>query len=190
MLLTWQANELKDTTRLTDAAVIELSRQMGALNGYNILDRLKDWRTAGMWNNYLWAFAAVDPDDTKTVKIAINSLGCLDIGINLPLAWKGADQWTKGGGPRYRPNSWGPHSVPLVGYDETHVYASSWGRVYPMTWEALTYYCDEAYGTIDPTWIARDATSPSGIDLAGILETLRAIGANAPQIDLGHLRSS
>lgn len=36
-LLNWRANELNDLQRITDAAVIDLSRTMGALQGYNIL---------------------------------------------------------------------------------------------------------------------------------------------------------
>lgn len=184
MLLTWRANELQDATRLTDSAVIDLSRSMRALNGYSILDRLKYWRKTGMWGDYLWAFAYVPHRDQEQVKIAINHLGGLDIGINLPAAWRGADEWTTGSGPRFRPNSWGPHSVPLVGYNQTHVFAATWGEVIPCTWDALAYYCDEGYALIDPNWIARDSISPSGIDLNALHAALCEIGANAPQLNL------
>ncbi len=48
MRLTWRMNELDDSRRISDREVIELSRTMGALNGYVILDRLKWWRKKGM----------------------------------------------------------------------------------------------------------------------------------------------
>lgn len=164
-ILAWRANELSDTRRISDNAVIELSREMGALNGYNILDRLRYWRKLGMWANLLWAFASVDPLDRPSIARAINTFGVVDIGVNLPLAWRNADEWTTGTGRNYRPGSWGGHSVPLVGYDKTNVYAVTWGQIVPMTWDALTTYCDEAYALIDPDWIAGDSFSPSGLDL-------------------------
>jgi hypothetical protein len=176
-ILVWRANELDDTRRIADAAVIELSRQMGATNGYNILDRLKYWRKESMWSNRLWAFAAIDPDDIVQIKDTINTFGVADIGINLPIAWQGAPEWTTGAGRSYRPGSWGGHSVPLAGYDEDFVYAVSWGKIIPMTWDALPEYCDEAYALIDALWIARDAVTPCGYDLQAIRAELNALQA-------------
>lgn len=175
-LLTWRANELQDFRRLTDAAVIELSRKMGALNGYNILDRLKYWRKNGMWGNKIWAYALIDPADEREVKQTIEIFGCADIGVNLPRAWKGKDVWDDGTGKDYTPNSWGPHSVPFVGYDELGAYCASWGEVFLMTWPAVARYCDEGYAIIDPDWIAGDDHHcPSGYDLALLRSDLDAI---------------
>jgi hypothetical protein len=150
---------------------------MAALEGYSILERLKYWRKNGMWANTLWAFLSVVPSYPDTVRTAINSFGDLDIGVNLPNAWRDADIWDTGSGRLYRPNSWGPHSVPLVGYDRQHVFAVSWGTVIPLTWAALTTFCDEAYALIDPDWIAGDSLTPSHFDLSQLHADLQTIAA-------------
>lgn len=169
-LLAWRTNELDDTKRITDSAVVELSRTMGALDGFNILERLKYWRREGMWADKIEAFAAVDQTDQTAIRHAINIFGCADIGLNMPAAWKKQTIWSTGRGPRYRPNSWGGHSVPIVGYDRENLYVVTWGEIQAMTWAALTAYCDEAYAIIDKNWTALDNITPSGVDLA----TLRA----------------
>jgi hypothetical protein len=176
-ILTWRANELDDTRRITDGAVIELSDDMGALNGYNILDRLKYWRKEGMWSNKLWAFAMIDATNPDQLKEVINTFGVADIGINLPNAWRDADEWKTGRGPYFRPGSWGSHSVPFVGYDEQHAYAVSWGRIFPITWEAIPAYVDEAYALIDPSWLEKDAVTPCGYNLPEIATELYALQA-------------
>lgn len=165
-ILAWAANESGDLRRIADSAVIELSREMGALDGYNILDRLNWWRKKGMWANRLWAYAQINPADESTMRTAINNFGCADIALSLPLAWQGADVWDTGYGRTYRPNSWGGHSVPIVGYDTNFLYVVTWGYIQTMTWQALAYYSDEAYALINPSWLAGgDATTPSGFDL-------------------------
>ena len=174
-LLCWRTNELDATQRITDSAVIELSRTMGAINGFSILERLKWWRKRGMWGDRLWAFAAVNPTNIDLIRLTINTFGCADIGLNLPRAWQSANLWDVGGGRAYEPGSWGGHSVPLVGYDEKFVYAVSWGSIVPMTWKAIPVYCDEAYALIDPNWIAADSIAPSGVDLTALHTDLMAL---------------
>ena len=179
-ILSWQANETGDKRRITDSAVIDLSREMGALDGYAILDRLKYWRKIGMWANDIWAFAAIKQGDETEIRIAVNEFGAADIGINLPNAWKSQDIWTTGHGRQYEPGSWGGHSVPIVGYDPTGVYVVTWGEIVRITWQALPVYCDEAYACIDPIWISRNAKNPAGIDLTTLHADLQAITKDKP----------
>lgn len=164
-IMAWRANELGDTRPITDTAVIELSREMGALDGFNILERLKYWRRVGMWSDKLWAYAAINPADPMQVKIAVNTFGCADIGVNMPRAWKSSDHWNVGKGSAYRPGTWGGHSVPVVGYDPDFLYVVTWGEIVRMSWDALATYCDEGYALIDQNWLAGDAETPSGFDL-------------------------
>ena len=178
LLLTWRANESHDARPITDQAVIALSREMGALDGYNILDRLKYWRTTGMFGDNLWAFTSLSPQNIDHVKLAIFTLGAADIGVNLPRAWQNADEWDVGYGPAYRPGTWGGHSVPHVGYDANNVYAVTWGQIIPMTWPALAYYCDEAYALIDSQWITQQGKSPVGLDLPSLHAALCDIDAD------------
>jgi hypothetical protein len=102
------------------------------------------------------------------------SLGAIDIGVNLPNGWRGADVWEANQG---RPGSWGGHSVPLIGYDAEYLYAVSWGQVIPMSYAALDQYVDEAYAVISPDWIAKDGITPSGFDLIKMRADLTAVAS-------------
>jgi hypothetical protein len=168
MRLTVRANELQDTRRLTDAEVIDQARAIGGLNGFAILDRLKIWRKSGLWKHKIWAFASVDLSDAVRVRQVINAFGAIDLGVALAAAWQSNCDWDTGAGRGYRPGSWGLHSVPAVGYDTEWLYVVTWGHLCRLSWNALPVYCDEAYCVIDPDWIAADAASPSGLDLAAL----------------------
>lgn len=168
----WEANESGVTKRLSDAEVIALSKQMGATDGYNILDRLNWWRTKGMWNDFIWAFASTNHHDHELTKLGINEFGGLDIGVNMPTAWQDSDVWDAGRGRTYTPGTWGGHSVPIIGYDAQYLYVVTWGDIVKMTWAALDEYVDEAYVSISPDWFAKDATTPSGFDLPALHDDL------------------
>lgn len=174
-ILGWRANELDDTKRLSDDQVIDLSRRMGALRGYNILERLNYWRKTGMWGDKIKAFASADPTDPTLIRQTIHLFGMADIGLNMPTAWQDQEIWDTGTGPRFRDGSWGGHSVPLIGYDDRHVYCVTWGQIQAITWPAFHRYCDEAYAVLDPQWTALDGIAPSGFDAATLEADLTAV---------------
>jgi hypothetical protein len=164
-ILTWRANAAQDSRRISDAAVINLARDLGGLHGYSILARLKYWRKKEMWANSLRAFALTDTRNPTQLRQLINAFGCLDIGLLLPVAWTRQPIWDTGKGPDYRPNSWGSHSVPIVAYDTELFYVVTWGKLQPITAQALAKYCDEAYALIDPDWLTTQGITPAGFDL-------------------------
>jgi hypothetical protein len=178
MIMCWRANESGLLDPIADAAVIELAREMGALEGFQIIDRLKYWRKNDMWANHLWAFAQVDQFNEQHTRIAINNHGALDIGLALPRRWQQTQIWDFGIGPGYRHASWGYHSVPIVGYDADYLYLITWGRVQRMTWPALQAYCEEAYVLIDPCWFEADGLCPAGLDLTALAAAVRAIATH------------
>lgn len=163
-ILAMKANAMADTKRLTDAEVVALSRQMRALHGYNILTRLNYWRKKGMWGDKIYAYAAIDPQVPLDAKVAVYEFGFADIGLAMPAAWQDAEIWDVGTGSRYRPNTWGGHSVPVVGYDEKCLYVVTWGAIQPITWAAFDEYCDEAYAVMDYSWMDTSHKTPSGFD--------------------------
>jgi hypothetical protein len=165
MLNCWSSNESDCDFGLTDSDVIALSREMGALNGYNILDRLKWWRRQSMWNNYSWAYARFNASDPAMMEIAVHVFGAADIGLNMCRAWQHEDIWTTDNDSAHRPGTWGGHSVPVVGYDADFYYILTWGRVQRIYRNALGRYCDEAYVIINPEWFKRDGRTPTGLDL-------------------------
>jgi hypothetical protein len=160
---------------ISDNAIIELAQDMRALNGYNILDRLKYWRKHAMWANHLWAYAAIDSTNVDEIKATVDALGVADIGVALAAAWQDSPIWNNGNGRHYEPGSWGLHSIPIVGYDENAAYVASWGDVIAFPWDAVPRYCDEAWALIDPAWIGPDAHAPNFLDLPALHAALRAL---------------
>ena len=175
MRLSWRANELGDLTRITDEAVVLLSIQMRATNGYTILDRLNWWRKQGMWKNTLHSYAKVNPDYPTHLKIAIDTFGAADIGLAMPAAWREDQIWDVGHGIKHKPNSWGGHSVPIVGYDPQFCYLVTWGAIQRITWPAIHRYCDEAYALINPDWLEKNKLTPNQFDLAALEADLAEI---------------
>ena len=165
MILSFRANDANDTTPLPDEAIVKLSRQMGALHGYNILDRLKYWHKTGMWGITIEGYAAVDLEQETLTKNAIDEFGAADIALDLPNSWKYDDVWDIGRGPGYRPGTWGGHSVPLVDYDEETATCVTWGELKKITWPALYAYSPERWAVICSAWTGRDQKTPSGFDL-------------------------
>lgn len=174
-LLLMRATDSHNPTPISDSAIIALSQEMGATNGYSILDRLRWWRKNGMWANRLWAYAKINHNDIGDLKAAVNACGVADIGVDLADAWRNADTWHSGTGRSYRPGSWGAHSVPIVGYDEQYAYVASWGDVVPFAWDAVPAYLFEAWALIDPEWIGPDGLTPSFLDLPALVDALRDV---------------
>lgn len=178
MLLCWRSCARGDSKRISDNAVIEEARHDRALNGFSILERNKIWRKRGLFSDRLWAFTSIDPKNVEHVRSAIYFHGCVDLGVNLPMAWQGSDIWDDGQGRSFIPNSWGPHSVPIVGYDEDGFVVVSWGKVIKMTTAALLRYCDEAYACIDSNWLDGKGETPAGLNLESLHAALQSIEQN------------
>lgn len=170
-----RANESTKLDRISDADVIDLSSQMGAMNGYFILDRLKWWRNKGMFGSVLSAFCDVEKRHDH-IRHAINIFGYADIGLDMPVAWEGRPDWDVGNGYDYQPGSWGGHSVPLLGYETRPTglvyYLCSWGSIYTITQAAIDKYCDEIYTGIVPDWYVYDKLTPSQFNFEQLMDDL------------------
>jgi hypothetical protein len=163
------------TTLFDEQDFIELCRERKALRGYSILQRNKDWRKLGILDNKIEAFASFDSTNANLTRQVVNEFSFADIGLLLPRAWQESTLWDIGTGKDFTPNSWGSHSVPIVGYNETSFFVSTWGRIIEMTSEALTAYSDEGFAIVDKLWISDQNISPSGIlfeDLMYDVETV------------------
>lgn len=175
-----KAIESDNYERISDGDVIALSANMGALDGFYILDRLKTWRKQGMWSSFISAFVDIEPIDHDYLKAAIYIFGHADIGLMMPEAWQDSNFWDVGGGSRYTRGSWGGHSVPLLGYyKHPHYglvyYACTWGRIIEITAHAISKYCDEVYTSILFDWYSKDDMTPSGFKVDELAEDLRKL---------------
>jgi hypothetical protein len=145
--------------------------------GCEMLDVLRYMRATGLCGYRFGAFVQVDPLSRTYVEAAINALGGLYAGLDLPVAWQNATTWDVAPiGDRstsYAPNTWGPHAVEVVGYDRLGLMVVTWGVLKILTWEALRKYCSEAWAMIDSLWIDDTSMlSPSGFDLETLMRDL------------------
>lgn len=171
-----RANESGIIAPIPDDEVIATAAALNGLDGYVVLDRLKYWRKHLMFGSKIEAFCQVDIND-MLMRTAIYIFGHLDIGLAMPRAWQNTSFWGAGDGSDFESNSWGGHSVPLLGYTahsemDIVYYACSWGNIVTITQETLKAYCDEAYVSILPDWYAADRITPSGFDYRTLQEDL------------------
>ena len=140
--------------------------------GAVMLDVCRYWRTHGLAGHRIEAFAALNPRDRDDWRYGVHLFGGVYAGLSLPLSVQHQRVWATGASfeGAYAKGSWGGHAVAVVGYDAAGLTCITWGAVQRMTWEFAQAYADEAFALITPDWVAANAKSPSGFDLA----TLRA----------------
>ena len=109
------------------------------------------------------------------VKAAINLFGGVTIGFMVPERWLNAAVWDVSNATG---RIVGGHDVEVLGYDPTHVYLSSWGRLYKMTWAAFVdpRWVTECYAKLAPLWYNSDQLAPSGIDAPRLQKALTEVG--------------
>lgn len=162
-------------------------------NGANEIDVLNYCRTTGAAGHKILAYAALNVQDEKEVKQAINLFGGIYIGVSMPNAWQGSKVWRanpnqgllarlfKKFGGDWTPGSWGGHAIPILGYDDSaeNFTVVSWGDAgYRMTYKAFTEYVDEAYAIITTDFInAQTKRDPQGFDIAALQADLQQVTA-------------
>ncbi len=156
-------------------------------NGAVLLDVMKFWRTSGICGHKIDGFVAVHPLDHQLIDFAIDYLGGVIKGVNLPLAAKRmTNLWSVPRHPfgyQWAPGTWGGHAVPDIGYDRLlGLYRTvTWGTEINCTDAFHDRYCDEVFAVIDIVdWLGGNKVTPSGLDLAklekywGLAQTLAA----------------
>lgn len=127
--------------------------------------------------NKLSAFASVDVKDLDEVKSAIDTLGGLTLGVNLPISAQAQTYlWMPtNDGDNSVPNSWGAHCVRVIGYDPYGVYAITWGTRVKILWEFWRQYVSEAHATLDPAFMTATGRSPADIPWAQLQAAILAL---------------
>ena len=149
--------------------------------GTNLADFLGYWRTHGMGGHKIAAYAHIDPDNTRVVKLAIELFGCVYIGVDLPSSaeqqFADGQPWTVVDGDSIV----GGHCVLPIAYDEDYVYVVTWAQVQPVAWSWWETYVSEVWLPVTQEWVGANGESPEGIDVAGLNADFKSLtGNNGP----------
>jgi hypothetical protein len=146
-------------------------------NGTNLLDMLGQWHTVGIGGNRNGGFGALDLRNPVGTKEAIYYYGGALIGVMLPESAMQQSEagltWTT---PWFSPII-GGHAIPLLSYDDKHLWCVTWDKVQAITWDFYFRYCDEAYAIVDPAWIGASGVSPSNLNLDALVADLGVVAA-------------
>lgn len=151
-----------------------------AITGYNPADPNTDQGTnmTDALAYYKDQYATLDLQNVEQVKASIFLFGGVLIGFNVPQSM--VDQLNAGQDPdwSYSPTdkaSGEGHCVMPIGYGRDGLALISWGKIYRTSWEFWLAWVDEGYMLASPEWIKQSGTSPSGVDLAGLLADLKQV---------------
>lgn len=147
-------------------------------NGANCLRSLKWWRKNPIGDQTLYAFAAIEPGNAQTVKIAMSLFGGVYTGVSLPKSGQGqmnrGQPWTVVSGRDAEPGTWGGHAMFACSYDMDGPVYTTWAKTQKASWQWFSRYTDEAYALISLDWINNNA-APNGFELQALLNDLSRI---------------
>jgi hypothetical protein len=159
-----------------------------AITGYNPVTGANDngaaetavlnyWRSAGISNHKIFAYAALEPKNHNHIMLSTFLFGGCYIGVELPLSAQTQKVWSVppgGAVGKGAPASWGGHAVPVIGYDSHGLTVITWGATKKMTWSFWNAYCDESYAIIS-TDFAGTNKAPNGFDFAALQQNLTQV---------------
>ncbi len=185
MIQNWTANAGAEVSP-SDQNVLSFYEHFttpGPENGCVMLSVLKYWRSTGLGNDKITAFAQVENKNIIQAQDAVNLFGSLYIGVELPdFAVNSANMlevpWVvPPGGPAgdAAPNPQNGHCIPAVAYDQRNLYVVTWGAVKSMSWQFYSTYADEAYAVLSSDFL-KSGKAPAGFDLAQLKTDLAEIG--------------
>jgi hypothetical protein len=150
--------------------------------GCDMLSVLKYWRTSGLDNHKVQAFAAVQLKNQSEAQCATYLFGSLYIGVALPdFAIQGnmlTVPWVvPSTGPvgDAAPNPDNGHCIPAVAYDDQNLYVVTWGEIKAMSWQFYDTYADEAFAVMSQDFIGPNGENPVGFDMAALRNDLEKI---------------
>lgn len=163
----------------TDADAIAIYERVA---GYNPSDPSTDQGAVMLdVQNYCKAnfpvqgFVTLDAGNLSQIQAALYLFGGVDLGFNVPayiMDVPAGGSWSDSGGDT---TIEGGHAVLACGYGRSGFRVVSWGQTYTANWDFWARFVDEAYAWVSTDWIKASGVSPSGLDLAGLLQDLSAV---------------
>lgn len=184
MIEAWTAAGQGHAVEVPEAAVLSAFDQVKQVDpatgeaGAVVLDVLRLWRSSGIADHRIGAYARVSVHDHVLVRAATWLFGGLYLGLQMPVSAQRQETWDWPGsltGPA-APGSWGGHAVDVVRYGADMLTAVTWGRLQGLTWSFLDRYCDEAYCILSADFLAGDR-APNGFDLEALKADLALVTA-------------
>lgn len=123
------------------------------------------------------AYSYINPLDILSIKHAINELGSVYVGIQLPLsAQTQTNEWFVTGGPGSQPGSWGGHCIILVGFTKSLFVGITWGKLILITLDWWEMYGDEAWAVLDKNFLNPETKRTfSGLDSQGLISAFQSV---------------
>jgi hypothetical protein len=185
------------TNGMTIVPDLEVLKAYMVMSGYDpetgrndygciLLDVLKYWANTGIYGKTIGAFAEVHKN-IDDFKAALYLFHGLDAGVALPAS--AIDQFRKGKPwttVRRSPIE-GGHCIIPISYDETYVYAITWGKIVQIEWKWIYKYLleheqGEAFATISNDYIIGGKTM-EGFDITTLNEDLFLIKASISHLN-------
>lgn len=141
--------------------------------GASMLDVLKRWRSVGIGaaRRRCTAFVKVDHTDLEHVCSAIELLGGVYVGAELPNSARSSAPWAVLPGADGKVGGWGGHCLTASRYDHTGLTFRTWGRRQRADWSWWLTYVDECYAVLSPEW-----RCPGGLDTMRLQQMLNSLG--------------
>ena len=130
----------------------------------------------GILGHTVSAFAPIAVGDLSTLRsaIALYDAAYTGIAVTAPMqeSFQAGRAWTT---DDLSSPPIGGHCIPLVGYDDSYVYAVTWGAIQPITWPCWHAIASEAWAVITGELVARHGDG-RGTDLAALQADLALAG--------------
>jgi hypothetical protein len=149
----------------------------GQDSGVILSDYLAYLRAKQFFGHTVSAYAPVSPSDVPTLAFAIWAYGFAYTGISVTQAMMSAcpenGTWQPWSLEMAQGNPIGGHCIPLVGYDDTYLYAVTWGQVQKISYPAWHAMSQEAWAVITGEFAGGD---DRGVSLAALQADLNELG--------------
>ena len=179
-LMSWAQTKAIELN-ITDDMIVKMYSNITGYNGHQntdngtvMLDALNYWRKNRLDGRIILAYAEIKPGSQYDLKDSVFVFNGAWRGLELAVSVQGKDVWEV---PSKRSAVWGGHCVFAVAYDADYIYFVSWGKIYKMTWQFYSVYCDEAYALISHTYMRDDETINNSIDLKELKKQLENLAA-------------
>jgi hypothetical protein len=143
----------------------------GIDSGLYMLDVVKYWRSTGIEDSKIYAYASVNKSNHTHVKQAIANFGGLFMGFQCQEKVLEEFRDKKPWKPGHLINA--GHAVYVVGYDEEGVEVLTWGSTQRGTWDWWDMCVDESYALLPPE--AKLTGFTPGFDFARLQKDLAEV---------------